>query len=513
MNARTPRRVVILGAAGRDFHTFLTLYRDDRAVEVVAFTAAQIPGIAGRRFPASLAGQHYPDGIEIAPEAGLEQLCRERAVDDVVFAYSDIRHEDVMHLASRAIAAGARFVLPGARESMLHSKKPVIAVSAVRTGCGKSQTSRYLSRHLKDRGFNVVLVRHPMPYGDLARQAVQRFAAPADLDAADCTIEEREEYEPPMRAGIVVYAGVDYRAILERAEREADLILWDGGNNDFPFFRPDLHIVVTDALRPDQLTTHHPGEAVLRMADIVVINKTDAAERETVARMSEAIASIVPRAAIVRAASPATLEDTSQVKGKRVLIVEDGPTVTHGGMSFGAGYSAVRDLPGVTIVDPRDSADADIASVYAAYPHIGPVLPAMGYGYAQRQSLAKTINASKADVVVSATPADLGRVLKLDKPVVRVTYDYRDTDPPHLADLVDAENDPAGGCRPRSSGRGRHPDLRRRRGHSRGARRRRMDRGRGGHRQGLDIGTARRRTCCRHAGHADRRGRDLPQLG
>ena len=438
MSAKKPRRVVIMGAAGRDFHTFLTLYRDDAATEIVAFTAAQIPGIAGRGFPAALAGPRYPDGIAIVAEAALERRCSERAVDDVVCAYSDLRHEDVMHLASRAIAAGARFVLPGARESMLRSKKAVIAVSAVRTGCGKSQTSRYLSRHLKERGFNVVLVRHPMPYGDLARQAVQRFATPADLDAADCTIEEREEYEPPMGAGIVVFAGVDYRAILERAEQEADIILWDGGNNDFPFFRPDLHIVVTDALRPDQLATHHPGEAVLRMADIAVINKTDAADRATADRMSEAIGRIAPGIPIVRAASPATLENEAAVRGKRVLIVEDGPTVTHGGMAFGAGWSAVRGLPGVTVVDPRDSADADIAAVYRQYPHIGRVLPAMGYGDAQRRSLARTIDASGADVVVSATPADLARVLTLRKPVVRVGYEYRDTEPPYLATLVDA---------------------------------------------------------------------------
>jgi predicted GTPase len=431
------RRIVIVGAGGRDFHSFLTLYRDDCNTEVVAFTAAQIPGIADRRFPTSLAGRRYPDGIPIIEEESLERICLDQAIDDVVCAYSDLRHDDVMHLASRSIAAGARFVLPGARETMLESRKPVIAVSAVRTGCGKSPTSRFLSRHLKSRQLQNVLVRHPMPYGNLARQMVQRFATVEDLDTADCTIEEREEYEPHIRAGSIVYAGVDYREILAQAETEADMILWDGGNNDFPFFRPDLHIVVTDALRPDQLTTHHPGEAVLRMADIVVINKVHVADTGVVDTMSSAIAGLLPGVPIVRAASPARLEHPDRVVGKRVLIVEDGPTITHGGMGFGAGLIAVRDLPNVTIIDPRRSADADIATVYRKYAHIGLVLPALGYSDAQRRSLAHTINSSAADVVVSATPADISLVLDIEKPVVRVTYEYNDTDSPRLGELVD----------------------------------------------------------------------------
>lgn len=430
-------RTVIMGAAGRDFHVFKTLYATDPTIQVVAFTAAQIPGIAGRKFPAALAGQRYPDGIPIVDEAELEDLCRAQSVDQVVCAYSDLDHRDVMHIASRVLAAGARFVLPGASETMLDSTRPVIAVSAVRTGCGKSQTTRYLSRHLKRRDYRVVLVRHPMPYGDLTQQAVQRFESVADLDAADCTIEEREEYEPHVRIGNIVFAGVDYERILRQAESEADIILWDGGNNDFPFFRPDLHIVIADALRPTHLDTHHPGEAVLRMADIVVINKVHAADPLAVKSMTAAIQQLAPNMPIVHAASPPRLEYATSIAGKRVLIVEDGPTITHGGMAFGAGYTAVRGVEGVQIVDPRDSADPEMRAVFEQYPHIGPVLPALGYSDAQRASLADTINRSSADIVVAATPANLAAVLKLEKPVAQVTYDYSDTDPPRLSDLVD----------------------------------------------------------------------------
>lgn len=430
-------RTVIMGAAGRDFHVFKTLYATDPATLVVAFTAAQIPGIADRKFPATLAGQRYPDGIPIVDEAELEELCRTQAVDQVVCAYSDLDHRDVMHIASRVLAAGARFVLPGADETMLRSSCRVIAVSAVRTGCGKSQTTRYLSRHLKRRGFKVVLVRHPMPYGDLAEQAVQRFESLADLDAAACTIEEREEYEPHVRIGNVVFAGVDYERILRAAEKEADIILWDGGNNDFPFFLPDLHIVMTDALRPNHLDTHHPGEAVLRMADIVVINKVHAADPSAVDAMADAIQQLVPDVPIVHAASPPRLDDATKVAGKRVLIVEDGPTITHGGMAFGAGYTAVRDIHGIEIVDPRDSADMEMMKMFEQYPHIGPVLPAMGYSDGQRASLAETINRSAAEIVVAATPANLAALLDLEKPVAQVSYDYSDTDPPRLSDLVD----------------------------------------------------------------------------
>lgn len=436
-SAGTRRRIVIAGAGGRDFHDFLLLYRDEPAVEVVAFTATQIPGIDGRTFPASLAGPSYPDGIPIIPENRLDEICRDRAVDEVVCAYSDLRHDDVMHLASRAIAAGAGFVIPGARATMLDSTKPVIAVSAVRTGCGKSQTARYLSRHLNARHLTNVLVRHPMPYGDLSRQAAQRFQTIADLQYADCTIEEQEEYEPHIEAGSIVYAGVDYREILNRAEAEADVILWDGGNNDFPFFRPDLHIVVADALRPDQLTTHHPGEAVLRMADIVVINKVDAAEESTTAGMIQAIGRLLPGVPVLRAASPPRVEDPAGIHGRRALIVEDGPTITHGGMGFGAGFAAIRDMPDVDIVDPRASAPPEIADIFHRYPHIGAVLPAMGYSNDQRRLLERTINDSAADVVVSATPADISSVLEIKKPVVRVSYDYVDTQTPSLADMVD----------------------------------------------------------------------------
>lgn len=438
------RRIVIVGAGGRDFHDFLVLYRDDPAADVLAFTAAQIPGIAGRIFPASLAGPRYPDGIPIIEEDRLERFCRDRAADEVVCAYSDLCHEDVMHLASRSIAAGARFILPGARETMLESRKPVIAVSAVRTGCGKSQTTRYLSRHLNRRNVNNVLVRHPMPYGDLSRQAVQRFQTIADLQYADCTIEEREEYEPHIEAGTIVYAGVDYREILTQAESEADVILWDGGNNDFPFFRPDLHIVIADALRPDQLTTHHPGEAVLRMADVVVINKVDAAGGGVVAGMSDEIDKLLPGIPVLQAASPARIANPARIHGRRAIIVEDGPTITHGGMGFGAGFAAVRDMPDVDIVDPRASAPPEISAIYRKYPHIGAVLPAIGYGDDQRRALEQTISRSDADIVVSATPADLSRVLEIDKPVVRVTYDYEDAGSPTLGDLVDSFLDDRG---------------------------------------------------------------------
>jgi predicted GTPase len=431
-----PKRVAILGAAGRDFHNFNMLYRDDPAVEVVAFTATQIPGIAGRRYPAALAGTRYPEGIPVVEAAGLEDLIRREKIDEVMFAYSDVTHAEVMHQASRALAAGADFILAGPARTMIAVGKPVIAVSAVRTGSGKSQTARHLARHLRARGKRVAVLRHPMPYGDLARQAVQRFASRADLDAANCTIEEREEYEPHIEAGGIVFAGVDYRAIAAAAEREADIVLWDGGNNDFPFLKPDLHIVVADALRPDQLATHHPGEAALRMADIVVINKTDAAPPAAVECMIVAIRGLV-RATIVRAASPSVLDDRKKVEGKRVIVVEDGPTITHGGMAHGAGVAALRGVPGVTLVDPRESAPEALRKVYDAYPHIGRVLPAMGYSPEQRAALRETIETSAAEVVIAATPIDLAALIGPTKPVVRVRYDYADAGEPILADLVD----------------------------------------------------------------------------
>jgi len=433
-----PRRIVILGAAGRDFHNFNMLYRGDPGSVVVAFTATQIPGIAARRYPSTLAGPRYPDGIPIVDMADLEALCRRERVDTVMFAYSDVTHAEVMHQGSRALAVGADFLLAGPAGTMIAMSIPVVAVSAVRTGCGKSQTARHLARHFRRGNRRVAVLRHPMPYGDLARQSVQRFAGRADLDAANCTIEEREEYEPHIAAGGIVFAGVDYRAIAAAAEREADIVLWDGGNNDFPFLRPDAHIVVVDALRPGHLTTHHPGEAVLRMADIVVVNKTDAAPAGTFERMAEAIRGLVPAAAIVRAASPAIVDDPAAIRGKRVIVVEDGPTITHGGMAHGAGIAALRNIEGVTVLDPRDSAAPAIRAVYDAYPHIGRVLPAMGYSAAQRDAIRETIDSSAADVVVAATPIDLAALIAPRKPVVRVHYDYADAGEPRLADLIDA---------------------------------------------------------------------------
>ena len=430
--------MVILGAAGRDFHNFNMVYRNDPSSIVAAFTAAQIPGIAGRRYPAALAGPLYPDGIPIVDEAELEALCRAHHVDEVVFAYSDIAHDQVMHLASRALATGADFSLLGPRSTMLPSTLPVIAVTAVRTGCGKSAIARWLSARLRDRGRTVAVLRHPMPYGDLIRERVQRFAVLADLDAAACTVEEREEYEPHIALGNLVFAGVDYAAILTEAEREADIIVWDGGNNDFPFIRPDLHIAVADALRPAQIATHHPGEAVARMADLLVINKVDAASPEEVQTATDGLRAVNPTAPILRARSPVRLDDPAAVRGRRVLVVEDGPTITHGGMAYGAGYVAARAAGAASIVDPRLSAVPEIAAVFRAYPHIGPVLPAVGYGPAQLGALAATINASAAEVVVSATPSDLARLVPIDKTVIRARYDYAEDGTPGLASFVDA---------------------------------------------------------------------------
>jgi predicted GTPase len=428
-------RLVILGAGGRDFHDFNRLYRDDPAVEVVAFTATQIPGIAGRRYPPELAGPLYPAGIPIVGEAELEALCRRDAVDRVVFAYSDVPHTHVMHLASRALAAGASFELPGTAATQVVAGVPVIAVSAVRTGCGKSQTARYLSRLLRDAGRRVAVIRHPMPYGDLSRQAVQRFATRADLGAAACTIEEREEYEPHLAAGNVVFAGVDYARVVERAQAEADLILWDGGNNDFPFVRPDLHIVLVDALRPGDAASHHPGEAVLRMADVIVIAKCDAASAQAVAQVTAAARAVNPRAAIMRAMSPVSLDDAEAVRGRRVLVVEDGPTLTHGGMPWGAGHVAAL-AAGGTLVDPRPYAVAGIREAFVQYPHIGPVLPALGYSPEQVAALRQSVRATPAEVVVAATPIDLAALLDLDRPVVRARYEFAEAETPGLAGIV-----------------------------------------------------------------------------
>jgi predicted GTPase len=430
-------RVLILGAAGRDFHNFNVVYRDDPAAEVVAFTATQIEGIAGRRYPGALAGPLYPRGIAIADEAELEALCRDLSVDQAVFAYSDVPHAHVLHVASRVMSAGADFLMLGPRRTMLRARLPVIAVSAVRTGCGKSQTARYLSRLLRDRGLRVAVIRHPMPYGDLEHAAVQRFASRADLDVADCTVEEREEYEPHLAAGNTVFAGVDYRRVLDAAQAEADIVLWDGGNNDFPFVRPDLHVVLADPLRPGHETSHHPGEAVLRMADVVVVAKTDAAAAADVQRVVETCRRINPRAPVLRAASPIRLDDAAAVRGRRVLVVEDGPTTTHGGMPYGAGYVAATRAGAETIVDPRPYAAPEIQRAYRRYPQLGPVLPALGYSAAQLDALRMTIDAVPAEVVVSGTPIDLAALIRPNKPVIRARYEYAEVGEPGLASQIE----------------------------------------------------------------------------
>lgn len=437
MNAGTNlRRVMIMGAAGRDFHNFNVVFRGNPDYDVIAFTAAQIPGIAGRRYPAALAGTAYPDGIPILPEDDLAKIIRCRNIDEVVFAYSDVEHAYVMHKASIALAAGADFSLLGPKRTMLTSKLPVISVCAVRTGVGKSQTTRWLSQLLKANGLTAAAIRHPMPYGDLEKQAVQRFAAMADLDEADCTIEEREEYEPHIAAGNIVYAGVDYARILAQAEEEAQVILWDGGNNDFSFYRPDLQIVLVDPLRPGHETTHHPGETVLRMADIVVIAKTNSAAEVDIQRVTESARALAPGATIVRAASEVRLDDPAAVTGRKVIVVDDGPTITHGGMGYGAGYVAAVQGGAGEIVDPHPFAVGDIAQVYRKHGHIGKVLPAMGYSDKELADLAATINASDADVVVAGTPMDLSHLVKLDKPVVRARYDFKEVGEQRLSDLV-----------------------------------------------------------------------------
>ncbi len=430
------RRIVILGAAGRDFHDFNVVYRQDPGAEVVAFTATQITGIAGRRYPPELAGPLYPEGIPILDETKLDALIRRESIQQVVFAYSDVPHLHVMHLASRVLAAGADFALLGPQATQLRAQVPVIAVSAVRTGCGKSQTSRYLATQLKQRGLRVGVVRHPMPYGNLGDEVVQRFANAADLDAARCTVEEREEYEPHLAIGHTVYAGVDYGRILEMAEAENDLLLWEGGNNDFPFFKPDWHIVLVDPLRPGHEDSFHPGEATLRMADTVVIAKTDSAAAADVARLEAAVRRLNPGADLLRAASPARLDDAAAVAGKRVAVVEDGPTVTHGGMAFGAGWLAAR-RAGAQIVDPRPWAAPEIAAAYARYPQLGAVLPALGYSEAQLCDLRATLEAMPVDAIVSASPIDLTHLLAPGKPVIRARYEYAETESPGLAGRLD----------------------------------------------------------------------------
>jgi predicted GTPase len=433
------KRIAILGAAGRDFHDFNTVFRNDKEATVVAFTATQIPGIAGRRYPAALAGPRYPDGIPIVAEDELTRLIRDEKVDTCVFSYSDVTHEHVMHLASQCIAAGADFLLLSADRTMLPAKVPVIAITAVRTGAGKSQTTRYISTILKKLGKKVVAIRHPMPYGDLAAQACQRFATYADLDSEKCTIEEREEYEPHIDNGFVVYSGVDYGRILAKAQEEADVILWDGGNNDLPFYVPSLHICIADPHRAGHETAYHPGEANFRRADVIVVNKCDTAEWANIASVEAAAARVNPKARVLRADSPVTAERPEAIAGKKVLAVEDGPTLTHGGMRYGAACVAAKQSGAAELVDASPYAVGSIKDTYAKYPNAVGILPAMGYGDAQIAELEETIRRTPCDVVVIGTPIDLTRVLKLDKPAVRVRYALREQVPGKLeAEIVKA---------------------------------------------------------------------------
>jgi predicted GTPase len=430
------RRVIILGAAGRDFHDFNTYFRDNPAYKVVCFTATQIPGIADRRYPAVLAGGMYPDGIPIYVEEDLPQLIKKLSADIVLFAYSDVDYAYLGHRAAIANANGADFMLLGAEDTMLKAKVPVIAVCAVRTGSGKSQTTRRIAQILRDHGKKVVVVRHPMPYGDLASQAVERFATYADLDKYECTIEEREEYEPHIDKGTIVYAGVDYEAILRQAEQEAEIILWDGGNNDTPFYKPDLHIVVADPLRPGHELMYYPGETNVRMADVVIVNKVDTAKPDDVELVMRNVRSLNPDAVIVEAASPITPDDGIRIRGQRVLAIEDGPTLTHGGMEYGAAYIAAQRFGAREVVSAVDHAVGSIRETYKKYANSRKVLPAMGYGPRQIKELEETIDATPCDVVVSGTPIDLSRVLKTRKPIVHVRYELDEIGHPNLEDVL-----------------------------------------------------------------------------
>jgi predicted GTPase len=431
-------RVIIMGAAGRDFHNFNVFFRNNESYEVVAFTATQIPNIEGRAYPAELAGPLYPLGVPIHAESELTELIRDLKANQVIFAYSDVPHEYVMHKASQVLAAGADFRLMGAQATMLDSNKPVVSIGAVRTGSGKSQTTRRVAEILKSMGRRVVVVRHPMPYGDLKAQAIQRFAEYADLERYNCTIEEREEYEPHLDRGNVVYAGVDYEAILRQAEQEADVVLWDGGNNDVPFFRPDLHIVVTDPHRAGHELTYHPGEANLRMADVVVINKIDTADLAQTSKVRANVELVAPDAIIVDAASPIFVDDPAAIRGKRVLVIEDGPTLTHGEMVYGAGIVAARRFSAGEIIDPRPYAVGTIAATFQKYPQTGALLPAMGYGAQQVKDLQATINATPCDLVLAATPIDLKRVLDdIKHPMDRVRYELQEIGRPTLSDILE----------------------------------------------------------------------------
>jgi predicted GTPase len=433
--ART--RVLIAGAAGRDFHNFNLVYRGRPEYDVVAFTATQIPNIDGRVYPAALAGSLYPDGIPILPESALEQLIREHEIDEVVFAYSDVTHEHVMHIGSRALAAGASYRLISPRLTMLPSSKPVVAICAVRTGSGKSQTTRRVAELLREAGKRVAVLRHPMPYGDLTAQAVQRFERYEDLEAADATIEEREEYEPHLAEGNLVFAGIDYERILRAAELEADVVLWDGGNNDTPFIKPDLHIVVVDPHRPGHELRYHPGETNLRMADVCVVNKIDSASQEGIDAVLDSIRENTTNARVILAASPFHIEgDAEEVRGKRVLAIEDGPTVTHGEMTFGAAVLAAKQYGAAELVDPRPCAVGTIAETFEQYPHVGPLLPAMGYGRRQMKDLRATIRKCDPDLVLIGTPIDLRRLIDLDTPALRVTYKLQEMGEPTLKDVL-----------------------------------------------------------------------------
>lgn len=435
----SPIRTLIMGAAGRDFHNFNVYYRDNAEYEVVAFTATQIPNIEGRKYPAELAGKLYPHGIPIYPESDLVKLIQELKVQQVVFAYSDVPHEYVMHKASAVLAAGADFRLLGMKGTQLKSTKPVVSVCAVRTGSGKSQTTRRVSLILRNMGYKVAAIRHPMPYGDLVKQKVQRFASYADLDKHECTIEEREEYEPHLDNGVIVYAGVDYEAILREAEKEVDIVLWDGGNNDFPFYIPDLAIVVVDPHRAGHERTYHPGETNVHAADVFVINKVDTANPDKVIQVRNSIAEINPGAVVIEAASPLFVDAPEKIRGKRVLVIEDGPTLTHGEMAYGAGWVAARRFGAAEIVDPRPFAVGSIAETYKKYPTTGAILPAMGYGDEMTKDLETTINRADVDLVISATPIDLNRIIKLNKPMQRVRYELQEIGQPTLEELLKAK--------------------------------------------------------------------------
>ncbi|MFO7585715.1 MAG: cyclic 2,3-diphosphoglycerate synthase [Anaerolineales bacterium] len=435
----TPTKVLIMGAAGRDFHNFNTFFRGNKDYEVVAFTATQIPDIEGRQYPAELAGDLYPAGIPIHAEEELAELIKKHGIEQVIFAYSDVPHEYVMHKASLVNALGADFRLMGTNYTQIKSTKPVVSVCAVRTGSGKSQTTRRVSLILRDMGYKVAAIRHPMPYGNLVAQEVQRFANYDDLDEYECTIEEREEYEPHIDNGVIVYAGVDYEKILRAAEQEVDIILWDGGNNDFPFYVSDMQIVVADPHRPGHETAYHPGETNVRAADVFVINKVDTADAENVIKVREALRALNPTAVMIEGASPLFVDDPESIRGKRVLVVEDGPTLTHGEMAYGAGYVAARRFGAKEIVDPRPYAVKSIAATYEKYPGTGPILPAMGYGDAQMRDLEATIAAADVDMVIIGTPIDLTRVIKIDKPSQRVRYELQEIGQPTLEDLLKAK--------------------------------------------------------------------------